>query len=399
MNLPPSDALPNNDPKLPPARRRRAQRRLFGPLNRDERSRTLEDVALRAAPSFDFFLFSLVAGAVIGLAFLLDAPYLVLLGAFLAPVMAPAVGVALGTAMGSRSHFARSLIGMLLGSLLVFGAGFALGIASQSWSLGQGQQAHLYTQLHWPALAVMSIAGALTAATLISDEHDPAAPSLILAVGLLAPLSAAGYGLGGGYEHLWPDGFVIYALHLAVATLSGATALAVMGFRPNSPFGYSYGAAIALIGILLAIGLGGAGAVFGARLGLPTATPTITPTLTMTPTASTTPTATRTPSATPSPSFTPSPSHTATPTPQLAIIAAEGGSGVFLRDEPGGLAFTSLLNGTLVQLLPEAPQSAGGQLWLHIYLPERDLDGWVLEGFMVTTTPVPSNTPAPSPTP
>ena len=399
MNLRPSEAFPDNDPKLPPARRRRAQRSLFGPLDSDERSRTLEDVALRAAPSFDFFLFSLVAGAVIGLAFLLDAPYLVLLGAFLAPVMAPAVGVALGTALGSRAHFARSLVGLLLGSVLVLGAGFGLGTLSELWSWGVAGQALLYAQLHWPALAVLAAAGALTAATLISDEHDPGAPSLILSLGLFGPLCAAGYGLGSGIEHLWPDGLVIFTLHLAVATLSGAAALAVMGFRPGNLFGYSLGAAIALLGILLAIGLGGAGAVLGARLGLPTATPTATPTLTITPTSTYTPTATRTPTRTPSPTVTPSPSQTATPTPQLALIAAEEGSGVFLRDEPGGLAFTSLLNGTVVQLLPEAPESVGGQLWIHVYLPERDLDGWMLQDLMVTATAAPSGTPLPSATP
>jgi hypothetical protein len=395
MNLPPSDATPDNDPRLPPARQRRAQRRLFGPLNRDERSASLEEVAVRAAPSFDFFLFSLISGAVMALAFLLDAPYVVLLGAFLAPVMGPAVGVALGTAMGSSRHFLRSLLGLLVGCALVFAAGFAIGgLAS-----GPSTQAQLYAQLQWPVFLVLAVAGAWTAASLISDEHDPQAPSLMLSFALFAPLAAAGFGLGSGLPHLWPDGLVIFALHLAWSILCGAVALAVMGFRPSSVLGYSYGAVLALVAVLLGIGLTGAGAVFGANLGLPTATPTPSPTNTLTPTPSHTPTVTPRPSRTPTPSETPTPSPTVTPTPILAIIQSEEGSGIFLRDAPGGQAFTSLLNGTLVHLLADAPVNSGGVLWVHVYSPQQDVEGWILQNLMITATPAASRTPANTTTP
>jgi hypothetical protein len=395
MNLPPSDTTPDNDPRLPPARQRRAQRRLFGPLNRDERSASLEEVAVRAAPSFDFFLFSLMSGAVMALAYLLDAPYLVLLGAFLAPVMGPAVGVALGTAMGSSRHFLRSLLGLLVGCALVFAAGFAIG----GFASGPSTQAQLYAQLQVPVFLVLAVAGAWTAASLISDEHDPQAPSLMLSFALFAPLAAAGFGLGSGLPHLWPDGLVIFALHLAWSLLCGAVALALMGFRPSSVLGYSYGAVLALVAVLLGIGLTGAGAVFGANLGLPTATPTPSPTTTLTPTASHTPTATPRPSRTPTPSETPTPSPTVTPTPILAIIQSEEGSGIFLRDAPGGQAFTSLLNGTLVHLLADAPVNSGGVLWVHVYSPQQDVDGWILQNLMITATPAASPTPTNTATP
>ncbi|MGH2583046.1 MAG: hypothetical protein ACRDFQ_09155, partial [Anaerolineales bacterium] len=88
---------------------------------------------------------------------------------------------------------------------------------------------------------------------------------------------------------------------------------------------------------------------------------------------------------TPTPSLTPSPS----PTPIIAVINAEDGSGAFLRAEPAGLATTSLLNGTVIHVLPEPPQSAGGQLWVHVYVPARDEFGWILDGLQATLTPSP----------
>jgi hypothetical protein len=389
MDLPPNLTQSEDDPHLPAARRRLAQRSLFGPLDVDERSQALEDLARRAAPNFDFFLYSLFSGAVIGLAFLFNSPYLLLLGALIAPLMAPAVGIALGTALGSSKHFVRSLSGLLLASLLVFLTGWLAGQAIHTGSPDQGQQAHLYAQLQWPAILALAVAGVLTAATLIRVGHNPEVPSMMLAYGLYVPLAAAGFGLGSGLPYLWPDGLVLFAIHLAWVTLCGAVTLAIIGFRPPKWFGYSLSAAIFLAGILIFIGFTGAGAVFGARLGLPT----LTPSATFTPCPSLTPslTPTRTPTATPSPSRTPTPSLTpsSSPTPILAIISAEEGSGARVREEPAGLVITTILNGTVVQLLPEPPQSAGGQVWIHVYLPDRNLTGWILQSLLATVTPRP----------
>jgi hypothetical protein len=234
----------------------------------------------------------------------------------------------------------------------------------------------------------------MTAATSIREDRNPEVPNFLLAFGLYVPLAIAGLGLGSGIPHLWPEGLVLFAIHLAWATLCGAITLAAIGFRPPTMFGYSLSAAILLAGFLVFLGFTGAGAVFGARLGLPTLTPspTIPPTASFTPsqTPSRTPTGTPTRTHTPTPSLTPS----QTPTPIIAIIAAEDSSGAFVRTEPAGLAITSLLNGQVVHLLPEPPQSAGGQLWLHIYMPARDQFGWILQGLLVTATPRATSTSA-----
>lgn len=385
MSLPPNQTLPEDDPQLPAARRRHAQRSLFGPLGVDERSQALEELARRAAPNFDFFLYSLCAGFVIGLGLLTDSPYLLILGALIAPLMAPAVGVALGTALGSSRHFMRNLGGLLVASGLVFAAGLLAGLAG---SRAASVQADAVTQFSLPALLATGAAGVLAAATLIRSNHNPEVPSLLLAYALYVPVAAAGFGISSGQPHLWPDGLVLFAIHLAWSTLCGAVALAIIGFRPPSWYGYSLSAAVLLAGVLLFIGFTGAGAVFGARLGLPTLTPSPTlspsPSLTATITTTPQPTATATRTSTPTASLTPSP----TATPQLAVIESEG-NGAFIREEPAGVAITTILNGTAVQLLPEPAQEAGGQLWLHVYLPERDLFGWILQSLLATATPAP----------
>ena len=246
MNLPPSETLPDDDPRLPPARRRQSERRLLGLLESDERGQMLERVVRRATPSFDFYLYSLLSGVIVGFGIALDSPYLTLLGIFFAPMMAPAVGVALSTAIGATRHFMRSLIGLLLGSALAATSGWAVGIFSQSLFVQEAKQAQVFAQLRWPPFLLLAMAGVLASATFVKERKGARASSLLLAYGLYLPVVSAGYGLGSGLPFLWPDGLVIFAIHLAWATLFGAIGLFIMGFRPISLFGYSLWAAIAL---------------------------------------------------------------------------------------------------------------------------------------------------------
>ena len=256
MNLPTNEVIPDDPERLPPARRRRAHR-LLAPFEADERSAFLDSLARRTYPSMDFFLFSLVAGLVICLGLFTDAPSLLLLGALVAPFMGPGIGVSLGAVTGSVSFFGKSLAGFVIGSLLVFGTGLLAGLAVHYWSPLGLSQASLHTQLTWPDFLVLILAAVLTAIALVNSEHNPSTmggarvASVALAYEFYVPLAAAGMGLSGGLSHLWPDGLLVFTIHLACAFLILAVTLTVLGFRPLTLFGYTFGGAVALIGVIL----------------------------------------------------------------------------------------------------------------------------------------------------
>ena len=146
MNFPQTDSSPDDPESMPPARRRRA-RRLLAPLDTDEKADFLDNLAHRASPSFDFFLFSLLAGIVMAAGLVLDSTPLLVLGTVLAPLMAPAVGVSLGAVTGSMRFFARSLAGLLIGGSFVLAGGAAAGYLTRSWPPLNLEQAHLHAQL------------------------------------------------------------------------------------------------------------------------------------------------------------------------------------------------------------------------------------------------------------
>lgn len=390
-----ANITPDDPEKLPPARRRRA-RRLLAPMETEDRIDFLDQVAHRAAPSFDFFLFSLLAGAVIAVGYLLDSQAILVLAAILSPMMAPVIGIALGTVVGSVQFFLRSLVGISIGGVLVFLVGILAGYVSRIWYPLELSQAHQQAQLNWATFVLVGLGAALTSAAMVRTEKSAALPSVALAYGLYLPLSAAGLGLGSGENFLFPDGVVVFAQYLSWAVLIAAITFVLLGFRPMTLFGYTVGAVVLLLGIVILIGVSGAGASFGAQIALPTNTPTITPTQTMTLTPTHTPRTPLPPSATATPTqtetLTPAPTRTVTPTatPIVAIVNAGEGGGAHLRAEPGFLSesLTILPNGAQVQVLNEDPVQEGGGVWILVRTAEG-VEGWILQTLLVTATPAP----------
>jgi hypothetical protein len=403
MNFPKVEQHPDDPDSLPPSRRRRA-RRLLVPIDADERASFLDELVHRASPSFDFFLLSAVSGGVLSAGFILDIPAFLVLGVILAPLMSPAFGLSLGTVLGSGRVFLRSLTGMLIGSLLVFLAGWISAMLAGDRLPLQLSQARFHAQLSWSNFVVLAIGAIFTTASFVRSKdpeavfnsvvRSPATWSVALAYGLYLPLAIAGIGLGGRIPHLWPDGLVVFCLHLAWSVLLGALTLAILGFRPLTLFGYTLGGAVALLGVTLAIAISSASAVISARFGLPTVTPSPTPTLTLTPTRTSTPvppTLTSTPTASPTYTLTPTLTLTPTATPVLAIVRSDLPEGMRIRVEPGGETIGFLANNALVILLPETAE-IDGVVWVHVITPDG-LQGWVVESLILRVTATPSPTP------
>ena len=401
MSLPKSEQTPDDPKQMPPARRRRAQRTLL-PHADSEREIFLTTFSRRLTPSFDFFLFSFIAALVLSLGVLLDSPSLLVLGALLAPLMTPLVGLSLGAATGSLNFFLRSFGGLLIGTLIVFFTGLIAGIGTQFMLLFPLEliQPYFHARLSLAGFTVLTLGAVMTTYGLVRDKRGAAVASVALAYELYVPLTIAGFGLGYGIEHLWPDGMIVFVIYLAWAALIGALTFLFLGFRPLTIFGYTLGGTLALFGVLVMIALSGAGVAFGGQVALPTPIPSATPT----PTSTFTPSPTLTPSATPvpptltptltqTPTLTPSltPTLTPSPTPVFAVVNAEEGGGAALRAQPGfGTDIvTTVLNGTTIQILSEKPsEDVQGYFWHFVRIPDGR-EGWMLNSTLLVATPAP----------
>ena len=404
MTFPKSDQIPDDTEDLSPARRRRAERGLI-PEDLVEIADEIENLAHQTIPSFDFFLFSLLAAAIITASILVDSPALIVLGALAAPPLNPFLGIALGTATGSIKFFGQRFAGSIIASGFVFLVGILGGYATFVLKTSTIQFLIYNARFSWTHLVLVCAGTALSIIIIKKQGQSPVLPSVVLAYELYVPLAIAGFGFGSGQPHLWPDGLVVFGIHLVVMVITGTIVFMMLGIKPLTFIGYTVGSVITILGIVGVIGLSSAGAVVGGKIAMPTlpptststptpAPPTFTPSITPippTPTLSPTiPTATSTPTATATASITPK------PTPFYAEIAvSKEYAGAFIRSEPNlqSQILTSLVNGTVIEILDPSPAfDEQGRNWLSIRFVNEDgqeQDGWIIENLLLIATPRP----------
>jgi len=383
--------MPVSSPEEPSARRRGHS--WWEALHDEEKARLFGELAGRAIPTFDFFLFMLASAGLMVLAYALRSPSLQVAAALAAPLLSPLPGLSLGAAAGSLRHGLRNLAGLLIGWVLVV-AVTALG----GWLtnlVGAVPASPLASSVvaGWVEVVLAAVASAWLALRLARSPGEARLPSAALAFLILVPTATAGWDLGSG---LWSDAlaaFGVVMVYAAVAFVTGMIAYLVLGIRPA--LGASLGlwgpavsglaaAGLVLLAFLLLSRQGPSGFVFVPTL-TPTQAPTATPSLppTIPPTA--------TPSATPEPTLTPAPTPTssATPIPVMAIVWRTDGKGAFLRSAPDGDVIGSLFEGVLIEILGDAVE-ANRRLWLSV----RDAqghEGWLAADYCATLTPTPAS--------
>jgi hypothetical protein len=367
----------------------------------------LRELAQRVIPSFDFFLFSLLAGLCLGAALLLDSPALVFLTVLLAPFMAPAIGISLGTIAGTVRFILQSLGSLSIGSLIVFLCGMVAGWAVHLLPQHVYEQAALHSQFTWPDFIVLGLGAGLTAYLVVRAPHQkPLVTSVAIAYALYLPAGVAGFGLSSGISGLWLNAISLFFTHLLWAAIIGAGTLSLLGFRPLNATGYLLGAGYFLAG-LIAIAVvyvpqppvlvapaqqTQAGNIAGVEIERPSPSPNslISPSPSLAashPTITITPTPTRT--RTLVPTNTATLTITPVPTPVWARISAVAGNGALIRSEAdyNAAVVSSLLNGTLVEVLPEVVNS-GAVAWVHVRTVNGK-EGWIVRSLLRTATPAP----------
>lgn len=409
LDFPVEDSPAGTQPvRLSASRRRRARRQIV-PREAGARAEFLELLAHAVTPGLSFYLLTALCGVLVAAAVLLDSPALFVLAALLAPFMGPVVGLSLASVLGSFSFFLRSLIGVLVGGALVFALGVAGGVLSYQFPALRFSQAIFHTQFTWSDMIVLLLGASLTAYLLIHSKSKPLAPSVALAYEIYLPLGVAGFGLANPQAGLFPDGLLFFASNLAVTVLIGILVMALLGLRPLTVAGYTVGSSIFLVVLAAVLAFAGIGQVIlSSALNQPLI---IAPSETPPPATATLPATAVLPTPSPQPVFTETPvpptvtltraatstliptaTQTATlapsPTPVWGLVNAGDANGVIIRPEPGSFEMvTSLLNGNLVQILPEVV-NRGGVIWLHVRTVDGK-EGWVQSILIATATPRP----------
>jgi hypothetical protein len=404
------------------ARRRRALRRASFPTDEEGRAELFTHLTRRAFPSYELFVFSLVAGAILGLGYLFNAQALLFFGILVAPLLTPWIGTTLSIVAGTPRLFIQTIAALFVSSLIIFLCGWLAGFASRPFQPLTFNEAFLHSRLWWYDLVALTIGAILITVSFVRSEDRPYLPSALLAYELFLPLCATGFGLGSGLGEIWPEGLFVFFVHLAWGTVFGLITLFFLRFYPTSVGGWAFTGLTFLALIAIITIYTGFGNWVMIATGLATPEPVAVIQSTFTPSAilSSTPSlesgqatavianATDAPSRTPRPTLTaatlpatetPTLTVTAEPTPILAIIRAAEGGGAFIREQPGGTVLATLGNGSTVTIIPNDFQDVNGVVWVHVFalIDDRRVEGWMIQTVLQMATPVTDWQPSPTP--
>jgi hypothetical protein len=431
---PPSQPTPEPEQEFisARARRRRAQRRAYFPDDEAGRNALYEHLARRTFPSYELFVFALIAGVILGVGYLFNAQALLFFGVLVAPLLTPWIGISLAVIAGSGRLFIQTITALFVSSLIIFGSGLLAGLASRVLpdNTRTFTEAFTHSRLWWPELVVLTIGAIILTISFVRSEERPYLPSALFAYELLLPLCAAGFGLGSGVSGIWPQGIFVFVVHFAWATFFGILTLFFLRFYPTSLSGATF-TGFAIIAILAIVTfLTGFDQWIKIKAGLATpepapvtetvSSPTPLPTITLSPQVAQSTAVIGVPTQTPSRTSTPAPitpqatlkptetstsTVTAEPTPIIGLIKASEGGGAFIREKPGGKVLATLPNGATVTIVPNDFQDVNGTVWIHVFALVNGVrvEGWMIQSVLVTATPVadwrPSATPVFTATP
>ena len=418
------------------ARRRRA-RRTFFPSDAEGQAAMLADLARRAYPSYELYIFALFSGGVLSLGYAFDAPAVLIFASLSAPLLTPWVGLTLASITGSARFFLQTFAALIVTLLIVFLIGLAAGFVSTPFQPLTLNQVHIHSRLWWPDLIVLAFASVLLIITFVRTDQRPYLPSAMVAYEFFLPIGAAGFGIGAGMEGVWPQAALVFLVHLAWATFFGIVTFAFMRFRPITTGGLAFsGSVLVLIAATLIWFTGLGQTAYNFVLGIepsaplaasPSPSPELASLLSSTVTGTPSPSATLRPdqNATLGPSGTPpaassgavsptllggditfvptetvSPTFTFEPTPVLAKINAVEGGGAYMRKTPAGKFLATLENGVIVEVLGET-EEVNGVTWVKIAAIKNGLrmEGWIIQSVLVTATPIVNWQPTASSTP
>jgi hypothetical protein len=407
------------------ARRRRAARRAYFPTDKAGRSALFEELVRRAYPSYELFVFALIAGVILGTGFFLNSQALLFFGILVAPVLTPWIGLALATIAGTFRFFLQTFTALIASSLMIFLSGLLAGFASRVLpdSSRVFNEAFTHSRLWWPELVVLTIGAVILTVSFVRSENKPYLPSALLASQLLPPLCAAGFGLGSGVGlgEIWPQGLLVFIVHFAWATFFAILTLFFLRFYPITLRGATLTGIVLVLALLSVAFLTGFDDWIKVQAGLappqpapaaeatstmalaPTTAPSQTPPATIfigvpTPILSRTPRPTQAQSTLP-PTETATSTITAEPTPIIGQIRASEGGGAFIREKPGGKVLATLANGATVTIIPNEFQDVNNVIWVHVLAIVNDVrvEGWMIQSVLVTATPIADWQPSPTP--
>lgn len=205
----------------------RALRSAVPQLSRDERTELVAKVQSNSTFNFDFVALVCLSTLIAGLGLLRNSGAVVIGAMLVAPLMTPLVGCGLALVHGNAVLVSNAARAVLLGFLLSFGIGLALGLTGSAVTdemLARGEP-HLFD------LVVAGASGLAAAYATARPGLSGALPGVAIAAALVPPIATSGIAAASGEGGLAVGAGLLFFTNIVAIVLGSAAALYALGLR------------------------------------------------------------------------------------------------------------------------------------------------------------------------
>ncbi len=358
--------------------------------------------------NFDYYLFTALFLLILAAAVFFDSLPLYILAVLFAPLQSPIITFCFNLARKKYERWINILVGGVFNLAGVFGVGALVGLIVQQFPERSSQVWLVFTNFTWAHILLVFVGSGLTFFIIQRNPNQNVlVANIAILYGLYLPVLAAGVDFSNGNISIFYQSMLNYMILLSVSLFFG-----ILTIKLSNPT-VSLKRTTILLGIIFvgALVLGyikylpvgfsiknsqtrGDSSVFTEITATPSPTATETevrlPTLIKTDLLQpTNQVVVKSATATIPATITPTVTITPVPTPLWAEIRAEEGQGANIRENPEFSAriVRTVLNGTLVEILPETVE-VDGNTWIHVRL-EDQTEGWIIRNLILAATPAP----------
>jgi hypothetical protein len=358
--------------------------------------------------NFDYYLFSAIFFILLAIAIFFDELALYMLAILFAPLQTPLLIFCFNATWQSFDRWVNVLFAWVFNFVSLFLVGYLLGLVIQQIPNKDIFVWRFFTEFSWANFVLITIGTGLTFFIIQRNPNQNVlVANIAIVYSLNLPLVSAGIALASNEFNLFVQTILNFLILWLFSVCIGFGMILLSKLSP-------YRTRIIVFSLLF-LGLsllmlyikflpknplqteGSPASIEVVEVW--TSTPELIPTetnnsvmtldLSPTPEPSNTPVVVKSATALVPPTMTPTITLTPLPTPVWAQIQASEGNGANIRSEPNFSAsiVRTVLNGTLIQVLPDTVET-DGNTWVLIRL-EDSTEGWIIRDLILSATPAP----------
>lgn len=360
--------------------------------------------------SFDYYLFSSIFFILLAAAIFFDELALYMLAVLFAPLQTPLLVFCFNSAWQPFDRWINIAFAWVFNFTALFLVGYLLGLVIQQIPNKDIFVWRFFSEFSWANFLLISIGTGLTFFIIQRNPNQNVlVANIALVYGLNLPVVSAGIALAANEFNLFVQIILNFLILLFFSICIGFVLILLSKLTPSRTrviilIIVFFGLSLVMLYIkFLPSNLMQTGSAQTSVTVEITATntldepPVITetklvtlaPIINLTESPSEIPTVVKSATALVLPTVTPTVTLTPLPTPVWAQIQAPEGNGANIRSEPmfGASIVRTVLNGTLIQVLPDTVET-DGNTWVLIRL-EDDTEGWIMRDLILSATPIP----------